>query len=301
MRGWIAALLGLMVLAGCGGEEETTAAAKPEATSSGGERAGAAIEVDESALRAPARVEIVEMVPVPVPAPLAETPAGERPEAMEGQAEAEMQMDEPSTWEPGAEAQAEAGVEGPAGIEAEAGVEAQPGVEAQAELETPSLEMPSAEGELELEGEGLEGEGMARAPEGNALCPTDIPGLHAVSTQTRNGAILTLTTSRASEVRELRSRARQLASMLDEERAGEACPIDESGAPAPERATHFLEGDTAIHQVRDVRLTDTPRGVRIEFIGYADDQELIDQLHTQVSEDARSLREGLCPLSFQTI
>lgn len=311
MRGWSAGLVGLLVLAGCGGGEEHRAAtAKPEATSGGGERAATIIEVEESALRAPARVEIVEMQPVPAPAPLAgASGTAESQRAPSGQAQAELQMEEPSTgeYEPSGEAQAELQMDEPSMGEYEPGAQAQIGIEseepsmhepgAQVGIEVPSEDTPIAE--LELEGDVS----RAAAEAASGLCPTDIPGLEVTSSNTRRGSVLTLTTSRPSEVHELRSRVRQLASLLDRERADEACePGEESAAiPSAEPTSHFVESDSAIHQVHDVRLTDVPDGVRIQFVAHPGDSEVVDALHTQVSDDARSLSEGLCPLSFQTI
>lgn len=299
MRGSSAALMGLLMLAGCGGgEEHRVAATKPEATSGGGERAAAVIEVEESALRAPARVEIVEMTPVPVPAPLGQpsgTAMGEQPAmpSAEAEAQADLQMDEPSMgeYEPGAQAQIGIESEEPS-MGGEMEIE-----ETEIDIEAPSDDTPMAE--LELEGDVS----RAAAEAASALCPTDVEGLRVTSSNTRNGSVLTLTTSRSSEVHELRARVRQLATLLDRERADEACEPGEeaAGFPSAEPASHFVESDSAIHQVHDIRLTDVPRGVRIEFVGHRDEPELINALHTQVSEDARSLREGLCPLSFQTI
>lgn len=309
MRGWSTALVCLLVLAGCGGgEEHQVATAKPEATSGGGERAGMVIEVEESAMRAPSRVEIVEMQPVPAPA--AEPPEGAMGERAPG-AQAELQMEEPSMgqYEPSAEAQAELQMDEPSMGEYEPGAQARVGIEseepsmreepgAQIGMEVPSDDTPIAE--LELEGDVS----RAAAEAAGGLCPTDIPGLRVTSSSSPNGSVMTLTTSRPGHVHELRARVRQLATLLDRERTDEACGIHgeaSAGMPSAEPASHFVETSSAIHQVHDVRLTDVPRGVRIEFVGHRDEPELINTLHREISEDARSLREGLCPLSFQTI
>lgn len=289
MRGWSTGLVCLLVLGGCGGgEEHRVAAGKSEATSGGGERAGKVIEVEESAMRAPARVEIVELVP----APLVETPStprSQRATGAHGATQTELQMDEPSMgeYEPGARAHV--------GMESEEPSMHEPG--AHVGIGVPGDDTPIAE--LELEGEVS----RTAAEAASGLCPTDIPGLHVTSSNTRNGSMLTLTTSRESEVHELRARVRQLATLLDRERADEACRRGErsAGVPTAQPASHFVETSSAIHQVHDVRLTDVPRGVRIEFVGHRAEPELINTLHTEISEDARSLREGLCPLSFQTI
>lgn len=280
MRRWSAALLGLVIVVGCGGGEERTEGAKAEGTSAGGERARAPgeIAVDERALVVPAHIEIVEIVPVPIPAPLAEIPAteaegapAERPQDLSRD---EPSLDEPSEYEPGA------------GIAAGG----EPPLDDTPIAESPAMEVGDSEA-------------MAAGEVSSRLCPSEVPGLTVSSRPTERGAMLTLRTSHVSEVADLRARARELATMLDDQRSGaecEPCEVDEEGARV-ERGRHFLETDSAMHRVRDVRLTDIPSGVRIEFVTYEGDRELTASLRRQVTEDARALREGLCPISFQTI
>lgn len=224
-----------------------------------------------------------------------------------------------STGMPGSEMEGEMGMEGMPGMEGGMQQGMQEGMEHGGGM----AQRP--------EQRGTEGERSAQAAR-NEVCPAGLEGLNVRATQIPRGGALVLTASR-DDVDELRARMHRLANLHQAQHGamggGEGAPGATQGRTEPgartearpsggsaargatgeevgaqgehmgrEEHVQFVDTEALIHQASEIRVIEIPRGARVEV--RFDDATKVRDLRGELREDAEMLRNGQCPLSFQT-
>lgn len=133
------------------------------------------------------------------------------------------------------------------------------------------------------------------------ICPSDVPSLRVQARNVPRGIALVLTARGEEDVAALREHMRQFALVHAMEKARQAGVAQgEMIAPSASGRPHVADPASPLSRVDDLRLVEIPNGVRVELREPDDaDRASVRDLRANVREDAASLREGVCPLSFQ--